>query len=76
MISESGGWEKTFGGIEDLAWADDEIRKFLYYFERSSIMRNHILLQFKTKLINDRDLVETDIGEDNESNTDDQKAPD
>lgn len=76
MISETGGWEKTFSGIEDLAWSDDEIRKFLYYFEHSTIMRHHIMLQFKTMLIKDRELIETEIGEYNESKNEDQKAPD
>ena len=76
MISETGGWEKTFSGIEDLAWSDDEIRKFLYYFEHSTIMRHHIMLQFKTMLIKDRELIETEIGEYNESKNEDQKSPD
>ena len=76
MFSEAGGWEKTFSGIEDLAWSDDEIRKFLYYFERSSIMRHHIMIQFKTMLIKDKELIETEIDEFNESENEDQKAPD
>ena len=58
-------------GVERGA-SDDEIRKFLYYFEHSTIMRHHIMLQFKTMLIKDRELIETEIGEYNESKNEDQ----
>jgi transcriptional regulator with XRE-family HTH domain len=72
MFSETEGWEKTFGGIEDLAWIDDEIRNFLYYFERSSILRHHMLIQFKTLLLKEKDLIETELKEYEEPKNKDQ----
>ncbi len=71
MFSETAGWEKTFSGIEDLAWMDDEIRTFLYYFEHSSILRHHIMIHFKTLMLRDKKLIETEIKEDNESKNED-----
>jgi transcriptional regulator with XRE-family HTH domain len=75
MFSEAEGWEKTFGGIEDLAWIDDEIRNFLYYFERSSILRHHMLIQFKTLLLKENELIETELKEYNESQKEDKNEP-
>lgn len=47
--------------LEELARNSSHIRKFLYYFERSDIIRFYILSQFKYKLMLDREMIELEI---------------
>jgi transcriptional regulator with XRE-family HTH domain len=39
----------------------EDVRDFLYHFERSSILQYFILSQYKTKMMTDRDLIEREI---------------
>jgi transcriptional regulator with XRE-family HTH domain len=52
-----------FGILEELVSSSSSIRKFLYYFERSEIVRFFILGQFKQKLLLEKDIIEKDISE-------------
>ena len=67
MFLEPGRRERSFGGIEDLAWRDDEIRRFLNYFENSSIMRHHMLIHFTTILLNEKELIKAEIADNKKS---------
>ena len=49
--------------LEDLVSGSGSIRKFLYYFERSEILRFFILSQFKQKLMLDKEMIEKEIAE-------------
>jgi transcriptional regulator with XRE-family HTH domain len=49
--------------LEELAGNSSHIRDFIYYFERSDIIRFFILSQFKHKLMLDRDMIEKEISE-------------
>jgi transcriptional regulator with XRE-family HTH domain len=49
--------------LEDLVSSSSSIRKFLYYFERSEILRFFILSQFKQKLMSDKEMIEKEIAE-------------
>lgn len=49
--------------LEELAGDSSSIRKFLYYFERSEILRFFILSEFKQKLMLDKDMIEKEIAE-------------
>lgn len=50
-----------FGSIERFAVNIDDVKEFLYYFQRSPIIQYHILTQFKAKMITDKDVIEKDI---------------
>jgi transcriptional regulator with XRE-family HTH domain len=52
--------------LEELASSSSHIRKFLYYFERSDIIRFFILSQFKHKLMLDKEMIEKEIIESND----------
>lgn len=41
----------------------EDVRKFLWYFERSSIMHYYILSAFKNKLLKDKESIEKEIDE-------------
>ena len=62
MIVEPGK-HTDFGILEELVSSDSSIRKFLYYFERSEILRFSILSQFKQKLMSDKEIIEKEISE-------------
>lgn len=49
--------------LEDLVSSSSHIRKFLYYFERSDIIRFFVLSQFKQKLMSDKEMIEKEIAE-------------
>jgi hypothetical protein len=49
--------------LEELASNSEFIRKFIYYFERSDILRFFILSEFKHKLMSDRKMIENEISE-------------
>jgi transcriptional regulator with XRE-family HTH domain len=49
--------------LEELAGSSKHIRKFLYYFERSDIIRFFILSQFKYKFMLDRELIDKELVE-------------
>ena len=49
--------------LEELAGNNEVIRRFLYYFERSEIIRYHILGQFKIMLMTEKDLIEKEVTE-------------
>ena len=49
--------------LEELAGNSSHIRKFIYYFERSDIIRFFILSQFKYKLMLDREIIDKEISE-------------
>ncbi|UCH95190.1 MAG: helix-turn-helix transcriptional regulator [Candidatus Aminicenantes bacterium] len=49
--------------LEELAGNIGEIRRFIYYFERSEIIRYFLLSQFKSKLMSDKELVEKELEE-------------
>jgi transcriptional regulator with XRE-family HTH domain len=50
----------------------EDVRDFLYYFERSAILQYFILSQYKTRMMTDRDLIEKEIKA-NESNQPEEK---
>jgi transcriptional regulator with XRE-family HTH domain len=52
-----------FGILEELVSSSSSIRKFLYYFERSEIVRFFVLGQFKQKLMLEKDIIEKEIAE-------------
>jgi transcriptional regulator with XRE-family HTH domain len=52
-----------FSILEDLVNSSGSIRKFLYYFERSEILRFFILSQFKHKLMLDKEMMDKEIAE-------------
>jgi transcriptional regulator with XRE-family HTH domain len=52
-----------FGILEELVSSSSSIRKFLYYFERSEIVRFFILSEFKQKLMLEKDIIEKEIAE-------------
>lgn len=43
--------------------SSEDLRKFFWYFERSSIMHYHILSAFNSKLVEDKSNIEKEIGE-------------
>ncbi|MGD2093110.1 MAG: helix-turn-helix transcriptional regulator [Candidatus Aminicenantes bacterium] len=49
--------------LEELVSSSSHIRQFLYYFERSDIIRFYILSQFKHKLMLDKEMIEKEIAE-------------
>jgi len=49
--------------LEELVSNSSHIRKFLYYFERSDIIRFFILSQFKYKLMSDKEMIDKEISE-------------
>ena len=49
--------------LEELAGNSSHIRDFIYYFERSDIIRFFILSQFKHKLMLDKEMIEREISE-------------
>jgi hypothetical protein len=49
--------------LEELAGNSSHIRKFIYYFERSDIIRFFLLSQFKHKLMLDREMIDKEISE-------------
>ena len=51
------------GLLEELAGNNENVRRFLKYFERSEIIRYFILSQFKSKMIADRDMIEKELEE-------------
>lgn len=57
------GKQTALGLLEELVSSSSHIRKFLYYFERSDIIRFFILSQFKHKLMLDREMIEKEISE-------------
>ncbi len=44
---------QSFSGPSPLAADNEDVRKFLWYFERSSIIRYHVLSVFKSKLFDE-----------------------
>jgi hypothetical protein len=51
------------GILEELVSNNKNIRRFIYYFERSEIIRYFILSDFKQKLLMDRELIEKELVE-------------
>jgi transcriptional regulator with XRE-family HTH domain len=49
--------------LEELAGNSSHIRQFLYYFERSDIIRFYILSQFKHKLMLDKEMIAKEVSE-------------
>ena len=62
MFIEPGKYT-NFGILEELLRNSSHIRNFLYYFERSDIIRFYILSQFKQKLMLDKEMIEKEIAE-------------
>ncbi len=42
---------------------NEDVHKFLWYFERSSILHYYLLSAFKTKLLKDKEIIEKEIEE-------------
>jgi transcriptional regulator with XRE-family HTH domain len=57
------GKHTDYGILEELLSSSSSIRKFLYYFERSEIVRFFILSEFKQKLMLEKDIIEKEIAE-------------
>ena len=62
MFNEPGS-RTDLGILAELVSSSSSIRNFLYYFERSEILRFFILSQFKQKLILDKDMIKKEITE-------------
>jgi len=50
-----------FSSIEKFAVNIDDVKEFLYYFQRSHIIQYYILNQFQAKMITEKDVIEKDI---------------
>jgi len=57
------GKHTDFGILEELVSSSSSIQKFLYYFERSEIIRFFILSQFKQKLMMEKEMIDKEIAE-------------
>jgi transcriptional regulator with XRE-family HTH domain len=57
------GKRTDMGILEELFSTSGNIRRFIYYFERSEIIRYFILSEFKQKLIRDKKMIEKEIEE-------------
>jgi transcriptional regulator with XRE-family HTH domain len=57
------GKRTDMGILEELVSNNKNIRRFIYYFERSEIIRYFILSEFKQKLLMDKELIEKDLVE-------------
>ncbi|MCP5104943.1 MAG: hypothetical protein GY950_16270 [bacterium] len=55
--------QKHLGGIPAIGANSKDVEKFLWYFERSSIMHYHIMSVFKNKLLQDKVTIEQEIEE-------------
>ena len=65
LLGEGGMFVETdtllFTQIEKFAVNIDDVREFLYYFQRSTILQYYILSMFKTRMTYDREAIQEEV---------------